>query len=201
MLLSWVVWEGRCRRPRLDHRDRPPVSTRRHPQAHVHHAQEGPGEGVARGVRRRDDLGQEDARPVQWKVGECLEHPLEEECRHFERDILIEEVGQGIHEDHEADGVGGEQRRKAFTQEGRELPAGERPRQVDAPEDAVRGDAAGPRDGDDRRNLKGQVSIDQGNRAPGGDRSRGTAEGHPVNRCGSPQPDRACLWGNRRHGA
>jgi hypothetical protein len=30
---------------------------------------------------------------------------------------------------------------------------------------------------------------------------RGTAEGHRVNRCGSPHLDRACLWGNRRHGA
>jgi hypothetical protein len=30
---------------------------------------------------------------MRWKMGECLKHPLQEEGRLFERDILIEEVG------------------------------------------------------------------------------------------------------------
>jgi hypothetical protein len=190
-----------CRWPRLDHLDRPPASTRRQAKPYVHHTQEVSGEGAARGVRRRDDLRQEEARPVGWEMGERLEHSLKEEGRLFERGILIEKVGQRIHEDHEADGVGGEQRCQAFTQEGGELPAGKRPRQVDAPEETVWRDAAGLGHGDDRPDLKGHVPINEGDGAPGGHRSCGTAERHPMHGGGSPDPDRARLWRDRRHRA
>ncbi len=107
MHLFGVVAEGGCRRPRLHDLDRPPVSAGRQPKPHIDDAQEVSGEGPARGVRRWDDLSQEEARPVRWEMGECLEHALEEERRLFQRDILVTEVGQRIHEDHEADGMGG----------------------------------------------------------------------------------------------
>jgi hypothetical protein len=170
-------------------------------QAHIHHAQEVPAERPARGVLWGDDLGHEHTRPVRWKMGECLEHPLEEERRLFERDILIEEMRQRIHEDDEADRVGGEQRRQAFTQEGGELPARKRPRQVDAPEEDFGGGAASLSHGDDRRDLKGQIPINERDGAPGGDGLRGTAEGHSMHSSRSPHPDRARLWRNRRHRA
>ena len=150
------------------------------------------------GVLRGDDLGQEHTRPTQWKMSERLEHPPEEERRLFEGDVLIEDVGQGIHEDDETDRLGGEQRRQAFTEERRELPAGKRPRQVDAPEEDFGGGAASLRHGDDGCHLKGQVPIDERDRAPGGHDSRGAAEGHPVHGGGSPHPDRARLRRDRR---
>jgi hypothetical protein len=117
--LCGVVRNHVCWGSWLHHLDRPLASARRHPKAHIHHAQEVSGEGAATGALRGDDLGQEDARPVRWKMSERLEHPLEEERRLFERDILIEEVGQGIHKDDETDRVGGEQWHQAFTQEQR----------------------------------------------------------------------------------
>jgi hypothetical protein len=199
--LCGVVRDRACWRSGLHHLDRPAASTWRQPKAHIHHAQEVSGERAARGVRRGDGLRQEEARPVRWEVGERLEHPLEEERRLFERDSLIPEVRQGIHENDETDRVGGEQPLQAFTQEGRELPTGERPRQVDAPEEAIRGDAAGLGHGDDRPDLKGQVPIDEGHSAPGGSDACGTAEGHPMQGGGSPHPDRARLWRDLRHRA
>jgi hypothetical protein len=105
--LRGVVRDRVCWGSWLHHLDRPPASAWCQPKTNIHHAQEVSGEGPARGVRRWDDLGQEEARPVRWKMGERLEHPLEEKRGFFERDILIEEVGQGIHEDHKADGVSG----------------------------------------------------------------------------------------------
>jgi hypothetical protein len=107
------------------------------------------------GVLRGDDLGQEDAWPGRWKMGECLEHPLQEKRGLFKRNILVEDVGQGIHEDDETDRLGGQQRLRAFTQERRALPASKRPREGDAPEGEVREDAAGLGYRDDRRHLKG----------------------------------------------
>jgi hypothetical protein len=98
-------------------------------------------------------------------------------------------------------GLGGEQRRQAFTQEGGELPAGKRPRQVDAPEEAVRGDATGFGHSDDWCHPKRHVPIDEGHRVPGGHRSGGTAEGDPMHGGGSPHLDRARLWRDRRHWA
>ena len=122
--LYGVVRDRACWRSGLHHLDRPLASARRQPKAHIHHAQEVSGKGAARGVRWGDDLGQEEARPVRWKMGERLEHPLEEKRGFFERDILIEEVGRRIHQDDEADRVGGEQRFEAFAQDGGELPTG-----------------------------------------------------------------------------
>jgi hypothetical protein len=201
MPLFWVVAEGGCRRTRLHHVDRPAVSARCDPKPHIDDVQEVSGEGASWGVHRREGLGQEEARPVGWEVGERLEHPSEQEGRLFERDILIEEMGQGIHEDDEADGVSGEQGRQAFTEQRRELPAGKRPREVEAPEEEVRGDAAGFGHGDDGHHLKGHVAIDECGRAPSGHGAGGTAEGHPVHGFRSPDPNRARLWGYRRHWA
>jgi hypothetical protein len=52
-------------RPRFHNRDRPTPHGPLEAHPHIHDAEEASGEGAARGVRRRDDLGQEEARPVR----------------------------------------------------------------------------------------------------------------------------------------
>ncbi len=196
--LCWVVWGQVCPRPWLHDLDGPRTSARRQPKPPIHHAQEVPGEGPARGVRRWEGLGQEEARPVRRDMGECMEHPLEQERRLFECDILNKEVGQRIHEDREPDRMGGEQRRQAFTQEGGELPAGKRPREAEAPEEEVRGNAAGFGHGDDRRHVNGHGGIHHCHLQPLGHGARGGPERHPMDAPIPPEEERAGLRGDRR---
>ncbi len=81
------------------------------------------------------------------------------------------------------------------------MPAGKRPREVEVPEEEVRGDAAGFGHGNDRGQLKGHVPINERDRSPRGHGSGGTAEGHPMHDFRSPDPNRARVWRDHRHRA
>jgi hypothetical protein len=106
MCLCWVV-RGVCWWPRLDHLDRPPVIARRQPQTDVDHLQQVPGEDSARGRMCGYGLRDEEPWAVRGERSLASKHALEEERGLFIRDILIEEGGQWLEEDEQADGMSG----------------------------------------------------------------------------------------------
>ena len=147
------------RRPRLHHLDRPSVRARYQPQAHVYHAQEVSGEDAARGLVGGHGLRDEEPRPSLGEIGQRVEHPLEEEPRLRSCDSLIEARAQRLQEDHQPNGMGGEQGLETVAEQRSQLPAGEGAHEMDLPQEDCWCASAGLGRGGDRRHLKSHAGI------------------------------------------
>jgi hypothetical protein len=199
--LGGMIREEGCRRPWLHDFDRPPTFTRQQAQAHIDDAQEGPGEDPARGVDRWHGLRDEEPWPTRGEGRQGREQPLEEERGLLLGDILIEEGGQGLQEDHQPDRMGGEERVEAVAEQRGQLPAGEGAHEVDAPEEDRWRDAAGLSHGDDWRDVKGHGGIDHSHLPPPGQRACSRAQGYPLDATIPPDEERAPLWRDGRRGS
>jgi hypothetical protein len=173
MHLWRVVKRDAGRRPRFHHLDRPSVRVWHQPQAYVHHAQEILGEDAARGLRGGHGLRDEEPRSSLGVIGQRLEHSLEEESRLLSGNILIEESGQRLQEDHQPNGVRGEQGVEAVAEQRGQLPAGEGAHEMDPTQEDLWCHPAGFGHGDDRRHLKGHTGIHQRHLQPLGQRTCG----------------------------
>jgi hypothetical protein len=186
MSLSSVVRRV-CQRPRFHHLDRPRASIRRHSKPHIDDVQEVSGEGSAWGAVRWHGLRHEESWPMLGEGRQGLEQPLEEERRLFTGDILVEEGGQWLEEDHQPDGVGGEQGVEAVAEPCGQLPAGEGAHEMDPAQEDFWSDSAGLGDGDDRRDVKGHAGIHHRHLEILGQSLCGGAEGHLMHTRVAPQ--------------
>jgi hypothetical protein len=107
-------------------------------------------------------------------------------------DIPLEEGGQQLQEDHQPDGVGGEQGLGALAAQRGQLPAGEGAHEMDPPQEDRWRDPAGFGRGDDRRHLQGHAGIHQRHLPPRARARAAVRRAIPTMRR-SPQEERAPL--------
>jgi hypothetical protein len=79
----------------LHHLNRPLASARRQPKAHIDDAQEISGEGAARGVLWREDLGQNEAPRGHSSDGSAEGHPMPSIVSRMSGEASVDEAGVG----------------------------------------------------------------------------------------------------------
>ena len=94
--------------------------------------------------------------------------------------------------------VGGQQWIESSAEQGRELVTGEGARDVDLPQELLRGHPAGLRIGGDGGDIEDHRRIDDRHGDAMVDRHRSRACGEARHTRLSPQDGRASLWGRRR---
>ena len=185
-------------RLRLHDFDRPAPFSRLESQTDINDPQEVTGEAAAGRTVGRHGLGDQEPWAIWRGLCQRVEHPPEEQGRLLARDVLIEEMRQGVQEDHEPDRMGCKHGRQAFTEQRGELPAREGADQMDLPQEHLRRDAAGLGHRHQGPELKGHVGIDDGHVGAGGEHPCGGVEGDGVHPMVPPQQHRARLKYSKR---
>ena len=130
---------GRARSPWLwlDDVDRPGALTGVESQSDVDHPQQILTKAAARHMCRRHRVRQQESGGAAWPCLHGLEDALQEEGGLLEGHILIEKVGQRIHENDETGRLRVEEWFQAFAEQRSELPTREGSHQMDAAQEPL----------------------------------------------------------------